>query len=61
MTTNMVGSELVLNQMTEWNEIDEWLDAPRGAWQDAGSVSKHPEAGWAKEYGSLSYVVVYNR
>ena len=61
MTTNMVGTELVLNQMKEWKDIDHWLDAPRGAWQDAGSTSKHPEAGWAKEYGNLSYVVVYNR
>jgi len=60
MTTNMVGSELVLNQMMEWDNIDKWLDAPRGLWKDRGSYSKHPEAGWAKEYGNLSYVVVYN-
>ena len=61
MTTNMVGTELVLNQMKEWHNIDQWLDAPRGAWKDAASTSKHPEAGWAKEFGNLSYVVVYNR
>ncbi|CAB9503398.1 Pheromone-processing carboxypeptidase KEX1 [Seminavis robusta] len=60
MTTNMVGSELVLNQMTEWNNITEWLDAPRGLWMDSGSTSKHPNAGWAKELGGLSFVVVYN-
>lgn len=61
MTTNMVGTELVLNQMSEWNELDKWYDAPRGAWKDQASTSKHPEAGWAKEYGHLTYLVVYNR
>jgi Serine carboxypeptidase len=61
LTTNMVGTELVLNQMEEWDNLDKWLDAPRGAWKDSASTSKHPEAGWAKEYGGLSYVVVYNR
>ena len=60
MTTNMVGQELALNQMRNWKKFDKWLDAPRGLWMDSNSGSKHPEAGWAKEYGSLSFVVVYN-
>jgi hypothetical protein len=54
MTTNMVGSELLLNQM-EWSGSAEWKDAPRGLWMVNGT-----QAGWAKEYGHLSYVVVYN-
>jgi Serine carboxypeptidase len=61
MTTNMVGSELVLNQMYDWKDIDKWADAPRGLWKDSASTSKHPEAGWAKAYGNLTFVVVYNR
>jgi hypothetical protein len=60
MTTNMVGQELALNQMKNWKQHGEWLDAPRGLWMDSNSNSKHPEAGWAKEYGPLSFVVVYN-
>lgn len=54
MTTNMVGSELALNAM-EWNGQDQWLDAKRGLW----TVDSYP-AGWAKELGHLTYVVVYN-
>jgi hypothetical protein len=54
MTTNMVGSELLLNQM-EWSGSSEWLDAPRGLWMVNGT-----QAGWAKEHGNLSFVVVYN-
>jgi len=60
MTTNMVGSELVLNQMTGWKNHDKWLDAPRGLWMDQKSTSKHPNAGWVKEYGNLTFAVVYN-
>jgi carboxypeptidase D len=55
MTTNMVGTELCLNEM-KWDGEDEWLDAPRGLWK----VDGYP-AGWAKEYKKLSFVVVYNR
>jgi carboxypeptidase D len=54
MTTNMVGSELSLNAM-EWSGKKEWLNAPRGLWK----VNDYP-GGWAKEYKSLTYVVVYN-
>lgn len=54
MTTNMVGTEICLNGM-EWKGSDEWMDAPRGLWK----VNDYP-AGWAKEYKSLQYVVVYN-
>jgi hypothetical protein len=54
MTTNMVGTELLLNKM-EWSGSSEWTDAPRGLWMVDGV-----QAGWAKEYGHLSYVVVYN-
>lgn len=54
MTTNMVGSELILNQM-EWSGSYKWKNAPRGLWMVNGT-----QAGWAKEYGHLSYVVVYN-
>ena len=54
MTTNMVGTELLLNQM-EWGGKEGWLDAPRGLWK----VDEYP-AGWAKEYNGLSFVVVYN-
>jgi len=54
MTTNMVGTELCLNGM-EWSGKDEWLDAPRGLW----NVNDYP-AGWAKEQGDLTFVVVYN-
>lgn len=54
MTTNMVGTELLLNEM-EWSGKEGWLDAPRGLWK----VDEYP-AGWAKEYNGLSFVVVYN-
>jgi hypothetical protein len=54
MTTNMVGSELVLNAM-DWKGKREWLNAPRGLW----NVDDYP-AGWAKEWKGLSFVVVYN-
>jgi hypothetical protein len=54
MTTNMVGTELVLNKM-KWSGSDAWLDAPRGLWQ----VNDYP-AGWSKEYKNLAFVTVYN-
>ena len=50
----MVGSELALNGM-DWSGAEQWLDAERGLWL----VDDYP-AGWAKEYGNLSFVVVYN-
>lgn len=55
MTTNMVGLEIVLNQM-DWSGKEEWLNAKRGLWM----VESAGQAGWAKEYKSLTYVVVYN-
>jgi hypothetical protein len=54
MTTNMVGQELTLNDM-DWSGKDAWLNAKRGLWMSNGT-----EAGWAKEYENLSFVVVYN-
>jgi hypothetical protein len=54
MTTNMVGSELLLNEM-EWSGQDKWMDAPRGLW-----MSNNYQAGWAKEHKNLTFVVVYN-
>lgn len=54
MTTNMVGSELLLNNM-EWSGKDGWMDASRGLWMVDGY-----EAGWAKEFQKLYFVVVYN-
>lgn len=57
MTTNAPASELLLNDM-EWKSKSEWLDASRGVWM-ARDV-KGGEGGWAKEYGSLKFVVVYN-
>lgn len=54
MTTNMVGSELILNGM-KWSGKDDWLDAPRGLWK----TNDYP-AGWAKEHKGLTFIVVYN-
>lgn len=54
MTTNMVGTELVLNNLT-WSHGDSWMNAPRGLWMAEGY-----EGGWAKELGPLTFVVVYN-
>lgn len=54
MTTNMVGTELALNAM-EWSGRDGWVNASRGLWM----VDGH-QAGWAKEYGNLTFVTVYN-
>mmetsp|Transcript_14997 Transcript_14997/g.36884 ORF Transcript_14997/g.36884 Transcript_14997/m.36884 type:complete len:583 (+) Transcript_14997:269-2017(+) len=57
MTTNSAGSELLLNGM-DWKSKSEWLDASRGVWMSQNV--KGGEGGWAKEYGSLKFVVVYN-
>lgn len=54
MTTNMVGTELCLNEM-DWSGKEEWIDADRGLWL----VNDYP-AGWAKEFKGLTFVVVYN-
>jgi carboxypeptidase C (cathepsin A) len=45
----------VLNTRVNWNGKDHWLDAPRGLWKTDGYPS-----GWAKEYGNLTFAVVYN-
>ena len=55
MTTNMVGTEMVLNTRLEWHGKDQWLDAPRGLWK----TNDYP-SGWAKELDGLTYAVVYN-
>jgi carboxypeptidase C (cathepsin A) len=57
MTTGATGSELLLNGM-DWKGKDEWLDATRGVWMV--NDTKGGEGGWAKEYLSLKFVVVYN-
>jgi Serine carboxypeptidase len=54
MTTNMVGQELILNEM-DWKGKKGWLDAPRGLW----NVNDYP-AGWSKEYEGLTFIVIYN-
>lgn len=54
MTTNMVGTELALNQM-EWSSKEEWPDASRGLWMVDGK-----QAGWSKEHGNLKFLTVYN-
>ena len=54
MTTNMVGTELVLNGL-EWHGKEAWLDAPRGLWK----TNNYP-SGWAKEHDGLTFAVVYN-
>jgi hypothetical protein len=55
MTTNMVGTEMVLNTRLEWHGQDQWQDAPRGLWKIDGYPS-----GWAKELDGLTHAVVYN-
>jgi carboxypeptidase C (cathepsin A) len=57
MTTNVVGSELLLNGI-DWKGKDEWLDADRGVWMVENV--KGGEGGWAKEYMALKFVVIYN-
>lgn len=54
MTTNMVGSELILNEM-DWSGKDEWLNATRGLWR-----VNDANAGWAKQHKALTFLVVYN-
>ena len=58
MTTNMVGSELALNEMV-WSGKKEWLHAKRGLWNIDKYGKKYP-AGWVKEFGGLTFAVVYN-
>jgi carboxypeptidase C (cathepsin A) len=57
MTTNMVGSELLLNSMS-WSGATNWTStAPRGLWRVR--ATDYP-GGWAKEWANLTFVVVYN-
>jgi carboxypeptidase C (cathepsin A) len=56
MTTNMVGTELLLNRMA-WSGASNWTDAPRGTWI---VPTTNYQGGWAKEYGALTFLVVYN-
>jgi hypothetical protein len=60
MTTNMVGTEMVLNTRLEWRGRGEWEDAPRGMWKMGLATPDEYAAGWAKELGGLTFVVVYN-
>jgi carboxypeptidase C (cathepsin A) len=57
MTTGVTGSELLLNSM-DWKGKADWLDASRGVWM--AQDKKGGEGGWAKEYLSLTFLVVYN-
>ncbi|GKY98853.1 hypothetical protein MPSEU_000841300 [Mayamaea pseudoterrestris] len=62
MTTNMVGTELLLNRM-KWKGQDNWLDASRGLWllpDELRKPGEQKQAGWAKESQGLTFVVVYN-
>ena len=62
MTTNMVGTELLLNRM-KWKGEDTWMDAPRGLWllpDELRKPGEQKQAGWAKESEGLTFVVVYN-
>jgi hypothetical protein len=60
MTTNMVGTEMVLNTRLEWHGKEEWQDAPRGMWKTDFMTEIEYTGGWAKELGGLTFVVVYN-
>jgi hypothetical protein len=60
MTTNMVGTEMVLNTRLEWHGKEMWQDAPRGLWKTDYMTASEYTGGWAKEYGGLTFVVVYN-
>ena len=60
MTTNMVGTEMVLNTRLEWHGKGEWQDAPRGMWKTDYMTEKEYTGGWAKQLGGLTFVVVYN-
>ena len=60
MTTNTVGTEMVLNERLEWYGKKEWADAKRGLWKTNCNTDDELPAGWVKEYGPLTYAVVYN-
>jgi hypothetical protein len=60
MTTNMVGTEMVLNTRLEWRGKEGWQDAPRGLWKTDYRTATEYTGGWAKEHGGLTFVVVYN-
>jgi len=60
MTTNTVGTEMVLNERLEWYGKKEWADAKRGLWKTNYNTDDELPAGWVKEYGPLTYAVVYN-
>jgi hypothetical protein len=60
MTTNMVGTEMVLNTRLEWHGKGKWQDAPRGMWKSGFMTSDEYTSGWAKELSGLTFVVVYN-
>jgi hypothetical protein len=60
MTTNTVGTEMVLNERLEWYGKKKWADAKRGLWKTNYGTDDELPAGWVKEYGPLTYAVVYN-
>ena len=58
LTTNAVGSEMLLNQM-EWSGAKGWQDPDqyrRGLW----IPFHHTIGGWIKQYKSLEFLVLYN-
>ena len=60
MTTNTVGTEMVLNERLEWYGKKKWANAKRGLWKTNYNTDDELPAGWVKEYGPLTYAVVYN-
>ena len=64
------GTELVLDQMTEWSGNVPWMtgDATRGLWIPNKSILEEEDAngggnkvgGWVKTYRGLTFLVVYN-
>lgn len=60
MTTNTVGTEMVLNTRLEWHGKDKWKDAPRGLWKTDFMTTDEYTAGWVKELSPLTFAVVYN-
>jgi carboxypeptidase C (cathepsin A) len=56
LSTNSAGTELVLDQITEWSGHDAWKTATRGLWL----FQQTEMAGWAKQLQHLTFLVVYN-
>jgi carboxypeptidase C (cathepsin A) len=56
LSTNSAGTEVILDQMSEWSGHKAWKTATRGLW-----LFHHTEmAGWARQHQHLTFLVVYN-